>query len=734
MTNGRIKLIGGLITLYLFYVWTFVCPLTTTSNSGTFNNNSNDKLLLTPINYHFCSISNIYIKPHVLPIYENNISPVLNDLDDRFEISDKYESIVEYVNSINEEYGIMERVLSIGDHIADHIQCGIDSWNKNVVPRLIIYWALVKHAFDEYVVKNVVWGLEQVKAIGFVQDVIYWIDNNEVIVKLKTSKQALKFHEKSKFIQNEVKNFINSNEFSPRVFKDNVIQVVKDILGDKGESEEHDDKYSDGDVGSSDDGYSEDDELSEEDLEPETVIITSTIVVSESSVNSTASSSSDEDEDEEEAEEENKAISTDDPILGPIYHEINYWETKVNKTIGLAIKNLEYEMNPIIDEKIESIKPEISSILQYLQKTDHLLYKKMHEKISLINQDYALMKETNDTEIETINRQEIRDDISNCTKINEDEGEKIQQLLISSHEELLVVYFEKLQETIDILESSSEQIINDFQNQLNALISQLTTEEDEINWFFWKRFHAIKSSLFDFRDNIYNQANLYKENINEYRKQQQKRQNQQDEILGLKKWEDYLKNVEFTLNFLLRDNIEYLQIIRAKANIAFQMREGLVMDLLEERERQEKEREELEKQQVLQKERELESEQEEVKEESKKSSEEEIESEKDSNVEGEHTDSKEKEEVVEEQEQEEVLENDTQPIEEPVVVKQLNDSIVEDNESLDVESPIDVEVEVEDENTPDFDSKTRKDNEQQQEEEVEVVEEVIEEIVEEVED
>ncbi|KAL6454398.1 SHE10 Outer spore wall assembly protein SHE10 [Candida maltosa Xu316] len=594
----------------------------------------------------------------------------------------------------------MERVLSIGDHIADHIQCGIDSWNKNVVPRLIIYWALVKHAFDEYVVKNVVWGLEQVKAIGFVQDVIYWIDNNEVIVKLKTSKQALKFHEKSKFIQNEVKNFINSNEFSPRVFKDNVIQVVKDILGDKGESEEHDDKYSDGDVGSSDDGYSEDDELSEEDLEPETVIITSTIVV----------------------KEENKAISTDDPILGPIYHEINYWETKVNKTIGLAIKNLEYEMNPIIDEKIESIKPEISSILQYLQKTDHLLYKKMHEKISLINQDYALMKETNDTEIETINRQEIRDDISNCTKINEDEGEKIQQLLISSHEELLVVYFEKLQETIDILESSSEQIINDFQNQLNALISQLTTEEDEINWFFWKRFHAIKSSLFDFRDNIYNQANLYK------------RQNQQDEILGLKKWEDYLKNVEFTLNFLLRDNIEYLQIIRAKANIAFQMREGLVMDLLEERERQEKEREELEKQQVLQKERELESEQEEVKEESKKSSEEEIESEKDSNVEGEHTDSKEKEEVVEEQEQEEVLENDTQPIEEPVVVKQLNDSIVEDNESLDVESPIDVEVEVEDENTPDFDSKTRKDNEQQQEEEVEVVEEVIEEIVEEVED
>lgn len=57
-----IRLIGGIITLYLFYVWTFVCPLTTIDTEST---NS-----LTPINHHFCSLSNKYIKPQFYPIYQ----------------------------------------------------------------------------------------------------------------------------------------------------------------------------------------------------------------------------------------------------------------------------------------------------------------------------------------------------------------------------------------------------------------------------------------------------------------------------------------------------------------------------------------------------------------------------------------------------------------------------------------------------------------------------------------
>ena len=44
-------------------------------------------------------------------------------------------------------------------------------------------------------------------------------------------------------------------------------------------------------------------------------------------------------------------------------------------------------------------------------------------------------------------------------------------------------------------------------------------------------------------------------------------------------WNEYLKNVEFHLNFLLRDNADYLQLVRAKANLAFQAREELIYEL-----------------------------------------------------------------------------------------------------------------------------------------------------------
>lgn len=42
-----------------------------------------------------------------------------------------------------------------------------------------------------------------------------------------------------------------------------------------------------------------------------------------------------------------------------------------------------------------------------------------------------------------------------------------------------------------------------------------------------------------------------------------------------------MKNVYFHANFLTNDNEEYLKLVRAKANVAFQLREGLI-DKLEE--------------------------------------------------------------------------------------------------------------------------------------------------------
>ncbi|KAF6066864.1 hypothetical protein FOB64_004322 [Candida albicans] len=208
-------------------------------------------------------------------------------------------------------------------------------------------------------------------------------------------------------------------------------------------------------IPSSNDDEDEDDS----ELEPETIHLTSTIVVTQS---------------ESEVTGVNDAVSTDDPVWGPILHEINYWETKVNKTMILALNNLKIEMKPKIDE-----------------------------------------------------------------------------------------------------------IINDINRKL---------DDDEINWTIWKKYHKIKESLFEFRDNLIKDADDY---------QVDNKKNSVDKLTNdsLNEWDNYLKNIEFHLNFLISDNIEFLQLIRAKANIAFQMREGLVDEL---------NRIEKEKQEQLEKEKERE--------------------------------------------------------------------------------------------------------------------------------
>ena len=268
-------------------------------------------------------------------------------------------------------------------------------------------------------------------------------------------------------------------EFNASEIKNNVMQKSKDILGENVFDKEEVDESVEAaeDVTDVDDDGVYDEEYDDE--EPETIIVTSTIVVTEGS----------------------NAVSTDDPVLGPVLHEINYWEIKVNKSMTSAMNNLQSEMKPILDSIIEEIKPEISQIMQDLQKVNAERYSKMNKKIAAITKDFEEMKESNDTSIETVNRQEIRDDISECSESTQQESKRIQDILTKSHQQVLVSYFKVLQETIDILETTSEGTINNFQNQLNNLINQLEIDdEEEINWKIWKKFHKIKESLFDFRD------------------------------------------------------------------------------------------------------------------------------------------------------------------------------------------------------------------------------------------
>ena len=68
------------------------------------------------------------------------------------------------------------------------------------------------------------------KSIEFINDFINWI--NEIYLKLATSKHALKLQQKIKFLQNEFKNLVTFDDFNPKEIKNNVLQIVKDMLGE----------------------------------------------------------------------------------------------------------------------------------------------------------------------------------------------------------------------------------------------------------------------------------------------------------------------------------------------------------------------------------------------------------------------------------------------------------------------------------------------------------------------
>ena len=702
-----IRLIGGIITLYLFYVWTFVCPLTTIDTEST---NS-----LTPINHHFCSLSNKYIKPQFYPIYQAHINPVLINLDESLHVGENIDKSIEIIHNFNHQYKISDYYHRVCDLLIDSTQQGINYFQDNITPqlsrwfklfilRIRMYYEISKINLEYYLYPTINKTYKQVvdklKSIEFINDFINWI--NEIYLKLATSKHALKLQQKSNFLQNEFKNLVTFDDFNPKEIKNNVLQIVKDMLGEKSIDEKSiEQTLTDEPIGAeipleltpteqtissetANNDVSGDDEVHVEEVsaeetpdeevpveetpieeapieetpteeepieetfkeettiedtpteeisieethiedtpiekykaeveEEEEVVIEEEVVVEEDEIEigpEIPSSNDDEDEDDSELEPEtihltstivvtqsesevtgvNDAVSTDDPVWGPILHEINYWETKVNKTIILALNNLKIEMKPKIDEIINDIKPEISDILQDLQKTNYEQYQLIHRKISQINKDYEEIKLTNNSLIETITRQEIRDDISNCTKTSEDASLKIQEILNNNHEKLLTIFYEVLQDTIDILETSSESVINEFKNQLNYFIYQSDLkDDDEINWTIWKKYHKIKESLFEFRDNLIKDADDY---------QVDNKKNSVDKLTNdsLNEWDNYLKNIEFHLNFLISDNIEFLQLIRAKANIAFQMREGLVDEL---------NRIEKEKQEQLEKEKERE--------------------------------------------------------------------------------------------------------------------------------
>ncbi|CAK9436961.1 uncharacterized protein LODBEIA_P14570 [Lodderomyces beijingensis] len=528
---AQYKWVPLLIASYIFYAWVFVCPPT------QLNPNLNK---LSPINCHFCKVSDAVVKPCVQPVYEQHVRPVILTLEEKYQLCHQWdEQVVKRVYDSKYGNAVLSQLSAESHKAVAWFEGTVEPFFQDLLASFILRIRYVAGA----IVVNVNYAVEPVVKVA--RDGLVWIKSlpviqqacervEEVFAKLMSSSHAVRIQERSSFLKAEFKNLVKFDEFHPREFKSSLINVVKEMLGQKSK----DGDWPDVIVGGDDD----DDDV-------ETIVIVSTISVTQ------------------------VAVATDDidPSLKAVLDEINFWEKRVEKSIELAKKNLEQEITPKLQAVIEKIKPEISTLFQELQKENHLQYKELNQKISEINRDEEKIRESNDTTIETVTRQEIRDDIAAAHKSAEDCSLKVQDILSTEHEQVLNEYFKSIQDTIDVLETFSESTINEFSQKLHQLTSALEVEQDEesIHWKIWKKFHQIKERLFEFRDDIYDKAHQYKKDNKKFASL----------VIGLEPWNEYLSQIEFHINYLVRDNADYLRLVRAKANLAFQGREELVHNL-----------------------------------------------------------------------------------------------------------------------------------------------------------
>ncbi|KAG7195392.1 uncharacterized protein KQ657_003150 [Scheffersomyces spartinae] len=252
--------------------------------------------------------------------------------------------------------------------------------------------------------------------------------------------------------------------------------------------------------------------------------------------------------------------------------EVTFWSEKIFKTLQLASDNLVADMTPKADSHIDMIKGEVLKLLQKIQVSNHNQYKLLNVFIGDIHKDYeAIIDSGNKTIVESVSREKVREEFQKTYNETEINSGKIQNILIEAHGKILEAYYETVQNTIDIIQLFAENTLQDYLNFLNNLPADL---DETYSWGLWKDFYKSKENIYNFRDDLFNQFNAYKE-----------QPKKADTPLGLEKWAEYLRNIEFTLNYLLRDNTEYLRLARARANLAFQLREELVSKIEQEAEK-----------------------------------------------------------------------------------------------------------------------------------------------------
>lgn len=431
-------------------------------------------------------------------------------------------------------------------------------FNQYYLPKIklvvVAYYHQAKSYYDytvspaiHYYLNNAVYYLNQyfeTAKLNFVQLKFYIINTNlyksyqstnfhrqgVLVVKQKVcvlfsnlfkNSHIKKFKEKKDFLVNELNNLYELNFGKEKINVD-----LKEIMEDGYHDYGIDDSDSDGEG-------------------PITVRITSTIY--ETAVDS---------------------VETRSPEEQEIEGILHSFEKKINSTLDLAFINISNEINPLINITIENLQGRLTESFKLIQLDNYNYYKEAHEMIKRIDKDLSNLKEYGyENYNETVPRQDMRDMISKIKEFNSAEIDKIEQTVNNQFGELVNKYLIIIQDTIDILETFMDSSFQDFQNKLAESLSK--SDNEQYNWNTWKRFHNLRTLVLDKRDYIFDQANLLKN----------KKYHELDLDNDFVNWLEFLNNIDFHLSFISRDNEEYLQLIRAKANVSYQLREEAIREI-----------------------------------------------------------------------------------------------------------------------------------------------------------
>lgn len=264
-------------------------------------------------------------------------------------------------------------------------------------------------------------------------------------------------------------------------------------------------------------------------------------------------------QDEDESEKEVVLSLTD---------EITNWEGFIDETIASIFKSFENSIADLEKAVLGKLQPEITARLQKLSKELNYNYSEVNKLIYNIDSHPAALENGDEVYLDKegkiidheISREEFRALLNSNKDFASSESDSIHEYLVSHVKELESTIDAERKLIVDIYEEFAEVSINEFSkkmmystyaNSFKKIAKNADAVEEETeNFSDWKQYIQVKNRLIQQRDELISKQ------------------------FPLTELNKYLKEIQFTLKSFIHEAGDYYAILRAKANIEFQQREG----------------------------------------------------------------------------------------------------------------------------------------------------------------